>query len=368
MKLSTLNGFILKEFKQALRDPRMRLLLFVMPMIQLTLFGVAISNEVKNIRLWTPATTNDYVLHHIYTRAIASKWFLETHFDRNEDPFKLLRAGKIDAALVGPPGGLSEALGKGSANLQILVNATNVVQAQAVEGYLKAISTQVLKDDLKLTNRAPSIDIAVRVLYNPSLETSYFMVPGVMSMLMCIITIILTSMSITREKESGTFEMLISAPIRAREVIFGKTIPYVVLGMSNVPLILGVAMLVFGVPMRGSYIYLLIASFAYVCTTVAIGTLISTFANNQSQSTLGSFIFLFPAILLSGLMFPLENMPTAMKWVSYLNPLSHFLSLLRNIMLKGGDTQFVFFHVSVLSLMACVSVLWSFQRFHTTLR
>jgi ABC-2 type transport system permease protein len=151
-------------------------------------------------------------------------------------------------------------------------------------------------------------------------------------------------------------------------VIFGKTIPYVILGLSNVPLILGIAMLFFGVPMRGSLIVLLLAAFVFVCTTVSIGTLISTFASNQAQSTLGGFMFLFPAILLSGLMFPLENMPEVMKWVSYMDPISHFLALLRNIMLKGGDAHFIVFHVLVLVLMAVVSVVISFRRFHTTLR
>jgi ABC-2 type transport system permease protein len=366
--MSTLGGFLKKEFRQALRDPRMRVVLFIMPMVQLTLFGVAISNEVKNIRLSAPLRIEDPTLQHIYTRAIASGWFLPTHYDENEDPFELLRSGRVDAALVPPPGGLTKSLEKGFGQIQLLVDATNVVQGQAVESYLKAITARVLKDDNRWTIPLPKVDIAVRVLYNPDLKTSDFMVPGVMSLLMCIVTIILTSMSITREKEMGTFEMLISAPVHTHEVIFGKTIPYVVFGMSNVPLILAVAMLLFDVPMRGSFFILMLAAFVFVCTTVAIGTVISTFAKTQSQSTIGSFLFLFPAILLSGLMFPLENMPDFMKGLSYLNPLSHFLSLLRNIMLKGGESQFILFHVGVLILMALVSVVVSFRRFRTTLQ
>lgn len=365
MKMSTLNGFIVKEFKQALRDPRMRILLFMMPMIQLTIFGCAISNEVKNMRLYAQLSPNDTVLQHIYTRALASGWFLPV--DEEGDAFEILRSNKADAALVPPPGGLTRSLGREEGALQILVNATNVIQAQAVESYLKGISAKVLMEDLKMHSTQPTIQVAVRVLYNPDLNTAYFMVPGVMSMLMCIITIAMTSMAITSEKETGTFEMLISAPIHAREIIFGKTIPYVVLGMSNVPLILAIAMFFFGVPMRGNFFVLLIASFAFVCTTVGIGTLISTFSKNQAQANIASFIFLFPAILLSGLMFPLENMPEFMKWVSYVDPIAHFLALLRNIMLKGGDPEFVTFHVGVLVVMAVVSVVVSFRRFHTTL-
>jgi ABC-2 type transport system permease protein len=364
----TLRGFLRKEFKQALRDPRMRLLLFVAPIIQLTLFGIALSNDVKNIRLWAQPDSRDTVLQHIYERAVESKWFLPSAEKRNADPFELLRAGKIDAALIPPPGGLTRALGRGDAGLQVLVNATNVIQAQSVEGYVKNIVNRVVEDDLKVEPPELPVRFDVRVLYNPTLETSYFMVPGVMCILLCMTSLVLTSMSITREKELGTFEMLISAPVTASEVVYGKTIPYVVLGMATVPLILAVAVFGFGVPMRGSLLVLLLASFAFVCTAVAIGTLISTFARNQQQSMLGGFLFLFPAILLSGLMFPLENMPLIMKWVSYADPLSHFLALLRNILLKGGEPGFVALHVAVLVVMAAVSVLVSFRRFHTTLQ
>lgn len=362
-----LKGFLRKEFKQALRDPKMRIILFVSPMIQLILFGVALSTDVKNIRLWASPHSNDIILQHIVEHSLESKWFLPVSYDNNADPYLLLRAGKIDAALVAPPGGLTRALGRGTADLQLLVDATNVIQAQAVENYIKSISNTVLQQDLPPIAEMP-INFVVKVLYNPSLETAYFMVPGVMCILMCVITILLTSTSITREKEMGTFEMLISAPITASKVILGKTLPFVILGMSNAPLILGVAIFVFGVPMRGSLWVILLATFVFVCSTVAIGTLISTFAENQQQSILGGFLFLFPAILLSGLLFPIENMPNSLKWLSYLDPLSHYLSLLRNIMLKGGESHFIAFHTTILAVMAVFFVFISYKRFHTTLQ
>ncbi|HYA38838.1 MAG TPA: ABC transporter permease [Candidatus Methylomirabilis sp.] len=364
----TLGGFLRKEFLQALRDRRMRILLFLAPIIQLTLFGIALSNDVKNIRLWAQPDSRDTVLQHVYERAVASKWFLPGAGDRNADPFELLRAGRIDAALIPPPGGLTRALGRGDADLQLLINATNVIQAQSVEGYMQNIVNRVVQDDLKVAPPELPILFDVRVLYNPTLDTAYFMVPGVMCILLCMTPLVLTSMSITREKELGTFEMLISAPISASEVLYGKTIPFIILGMATVPLILAVAAFGFGVPMRGSLLVLLIASLAFVCTAVAIGALISTVAQNQQQSMLGGFLFLFPAILLSGLMFPLENMPTIMKWFSYVDPLAHFLSLLRNIMLKGGEPGFIALHVAVLIVMALVSVFISYKRFHTTLQ
>lgn len=368
ISMSRLRGFLHKEFKQALRDPRMKIILFIVPIIQLMIFGVAISTDVKNITLWAKISPHDFILQHIYDHSIQSKWFLPTPYDYNADPYELLRAGKINAALIPPPGGLTQALGKNQGELQILIDATNVLQAQSIESYIKTLVNQVIQDDLKLPTMDPPINFVVRVLYNPILETAYFMVPGVMCMLMCVTTVMLTSMSITREKELGTFEMLISAPASASEIVLGKTIPFVVLGMLNVPLLLSVAAIFFNVPMRGSLLVLTFASFAFVCATVAIGTLISTISENQQQATLGGFLFLFPAIMFSGLMFPLENMPAIMKWVAYLDPLSHFLSLLRNIMLIGGETSFIIQHISVLTLMAIIFVGISFKRFKTTLK
>ena len=362
----TLIGFIKKELIQTLRDPRMRVLLFVMPCVQLTLFGIALSNEVKNIRLAAHFDSNDWVMSHIYERATVSKWFLPVQA-QDSDPYRLIESGVADAVLVAPPGGFTKALARKGAPLQVLVNATNVTQAESVEGYLNSIVSQTVLDDLKISLPNPPIQFDQRVLFNPDLDTSVFMVPGTMAMLMIITTMILTNLAIVREKELGTFEMLISAPISSVEVIYGKTIPYVVLGMSNFPLILMVAVFAFGVPMRGNLLVLLASALTFVCTAVAMGTLISTYCKNQQQATLAGFLFMFPMIMFSGMMFPLENMPPVLRWVAYLDPLSHYMGLLRNIMLKGGGTEYVLTHISVLGTMAVVVVFLSFKRFHTTL-
>lgn len=364
----TLLGFIRKELTQALRDPRMKFILFVTPIVQMTLFGVAISTEVKNIRLAAFFQPKDSVTREIYERAIAGKWFIPASSNGQDGPFKLIQGERADAVLVAPPGGLTRALGRGDAELQLLVNSINVIQAQSVESYMRSIIDETLRDELHITPPAPPLRFDVRILFNPSLETSVFMVPGVMCMLMVMTTLILTNIAIVREKEMGTFEMLISAPVSSSEVIFGKTIPYVVLGMTNLPLILSVAVLVFHVPMRGSFLALLVATFAFVCTSVGMGTLISTFCRNQQQASLGGFLFMFPAIMFSGLMFPIENMPSAVRWMAFIDPLSHYLGLLRNIMLKGGNTSYVVTQVGILAIMAVVSVVASFRRFHTTLQ
>jgi ABC-2 type transport system permease protein len=194
------------------------------------------------------------------------------------------------------------------------------------------------------------------------------MVPGVMCMIMILTTMVMANIGIVREKEMGTFEMLIAAPVSRSEIIYGKTIPYVVLGMSNFPLVLAVAVFAFQVPVRGPLLVLFLAAFVFVCTTVALGTLISTYCQNQQQASLAGFLFIFPMIMFSGLFFPLENMPDVLRWVSYVNPLAHFMGLLRNIMLKGGEANYVVRHIAYLIIIAVITVVASFRRFHTTLQ
>ncbi|WP_413570597.1 ABC transporter permease [Bdellovibrio sp. HCB117] len=357
--MKTLLGFIRKEFLQTLRDPRMRMLLFVAPCVQLTIFGVALSTEAKNIRLSVFRAPNDTSLQEIYRKALASGWFIPAKTS-SLDPFDQVNKGEADAVLVAPTAGLDKSLGREDGKVQLLINATNVTRAQSIERYFLSVVQS-------LHPQQSPFHFDVRVLYNPALRTALFLVPGVMSLLVCLITILLTSMSIAKEKEMGTFETLISAPIKPEEVIFGKTVPFVLLGMSNIPLIVGVAVALFGMPLRGSLIILLLSSFVFVCCTVGIGLFISTVAKNQQQSMMGGFLYLFPSVLLSGLVFPIENMPWVLRIFSYINPLTYFIELLRNIMLKGGDARLILFNVLILTAMAVFVITASWRRFKVVL-
>lgn len=362
--MRTLSGFIRKELIQALRDPRMRIVLFLLPMVQMIVFGLAISNDVKNVRLAAQFKPNDRLSQELYERSIASGWFIPAKVT-GEDPFGWIQTDQADAVIVAPADGLARSIEREDAKLQLLVNATNVVRAQGVESYMQSLLAEVTQQYRPSKDRALQLD--VRILYNPSMESTVFMVPGVMSLILCVVTILLTSMSLAREKEMGTFETIISAPVSTSEVLLGKTIPYVVLGMFDIPLIMAVASFLFGVPMRGSLWVTAFAGFVFVCTTVAIGTLISTLSKSQQQAMMGGFIFLFVATLLSGIMFPLENMPLPMLFVAHLNPLKYFVVLLRNIMLKGGDPHVVWINVSALSTMCLIAVTVAFRRFKPTL-
>jgi ABC-2 type transport system permease protein len=363
---NTLLGFIKKELTQTLRDKRMRIVLFVMPIIQLSLFGIAISNEIKHIKLAVQAHPNDHVLQHIYTNALQSKWFIPAK-QTTQDPYTLIESGDADVVLLSTPAGLTHDLGKNNGQLQVLINASNVTKAQAIEGYLSAITNTTIQSELKTTTPPSPIAISTRILFNPDLRTALFMVPGTMCMVMIVTTMVLANIAIVREKEMGTFEMLISTPITKAEIILGKTIPYIILGMSNFPLILGVAVIGFGVPMRGSLLLLLLAVFCFVCTSVALGTLISTYVKNQQQATLGGFLIMMPMVMFSGLMFPIENMPSSIKWLAHINPLAHFIGIVRNIMIKGGGAHYVTLHTGILVLTATIVITVSYRRFHTTL-
>ncbi|MGZ3748162.1 MAG: ABC transporter permease [Pseudobdellovibrionaceae bacterium] len=356
----TLKGFIFKELRQTLRDPRTRILLFVAPILQLGLFGVALSTESRNIRLAISAKPGDFVMRDLARRSFGSGWFIPAKVTGN-DSFEWIRAGEADAVLIAPPTNLGHEMLQGRGQVQLLINAQNSLRAQAIENYFKAIIAETTADLQR--DQGPTLNFEVRALYNPTLETSVYMVPGVMSMLVCLVTLTLPSMSVAREREMGTFETLVSAPIHPLELLAGKTLPFVLLGMVQVPLILAAGVILFKVPVRGSLFYLMIASLFFILNTVSIGILISTIARNQQQAMLGGFIFLFPAVLLSGLMFPIENMPIYMWAIAQVNPLSHFIGLLRNILLKGGSLPYFLTHAGILAGIAAVILTWATRRF-----
>lgn len=362
----TLIGFFRKEITQTLRDPRMRVLVFVAPILQLLLFGYAISTEVRNIKLAVVYTPGDYLARRLEERSLASRWFVPARTTGHE-PFTWIQAGQADAVMVMPQEGLTRAAGRGSAQVQLLIDATNVVRAQAVERYAQAVLTETLAEAFPGAAAPPGFAFDLRMLYNPAMVTSYFLVPGVMMMLLCLVTILLTAMAIVREREVGTFETLISAPLKNWEILVGKTVPFMVLGLIIVHIILGAAIAIFGLPFKGTYWKFLLAGFMFVLTTVSVGTLISTIARRQQQAMMATFLFLFPAIMLSGMMFPLENMPKALAVVAYLNPLKYMLTLLRNILLKGGDDWVFWTNLAALALIALTAVSISFNRFRQTL-
>ena len=362
----TLIAFIRKELTQTLRNVRMRALLFGAPIIQLTIFGLALSTEIKNIKLAVFSQAKDAMFGRVTEGFYSSGWFTRVSCAPGEDPFELIASGRADAALIAPKEGLARSAERGGGKMQLLVDASNATKARAVEAYAKTIIAAEAVREYGARGE-PALKFEVRVLYNPAMESSVFLVPGVMGMLICLITIILTAMSLTREREMGTFETIVSAPLSNAEILLGKTLPYILLGLANAAMVVTAGYLIFGVPVRGALWQLALGALAFVITTVSVGTFISTISKNQQQAMLGGFMFLFPAILMSGVMYPVENMPKAVIAAAYLNPLMYFVRLVRNIMLKGGDPHVFWANLGALALMAVFAAGFAYKRFRQTL-
>jgi ABC-2 type transport system permease protein len=363
----TVLGFIRKELVETLRDRRMLALLFFAPVFQLTIFGLAISTETRNIKLAAVYEPNDFLARRVAERCYSTQWYIPAKGLTGNDPFKWVQSGQADAVLVAPEKGLTRAVGRGSGNLQLLVDSSNIVKAQSIEAYTQAILNQVLGEAFPERTMNPPVHFTVRYLYNPEMETSVFMVPSVLCLVLCIVTIILTASAMARERETGTLETLLASPASTTEIMLGKSLPFVILGMADVPLVLAVAVFGFGVPMRGSLWVLLFCAFIFICNTVSVGILLSTFVKNLQQSAMGAFLFIFPAINLSGVLYPVENMPWYLKYFAYVDPLMYFVTLLRNIMLKGGDLQVILVNTGALVLMAFFAIGIASRRFHQTL-
>lgn len=365
---ATLKGFIRKEITQTLRDPRMRVVLFLVPIVQTVLFGFALSMEVRNVKLAAAFSADDVVMRRVYERAISSGWFTVAKTGGG-DPMRWIESGQAEAVILPPPGGLTRAVERGEGRVQALIDSTNVLRAQSVEQYMNAVLKEVAEEPgtSEREGNIPPVKLSIRMLYNPAQETAIFLIPGLICLILCIATILMTAMSLAREKELGTFEMLISAPVRTRDIVFGKTVPYVILALLDVPLVLAAAVLVFHVPIRGALWMLGLGAVSFVFTAVSLGMLISTFARNQQQAMMGAFMTLMPCVLLSGLYFPLDNMPAVMQWLTIPNPLRYFIVLLRGVMLKGGDPLVFWPNLAAIAMIGTGIALISIKRFRQTL-
>ncbi len=329
-----IGGFIKKEFAQIFRDKRTRIILFVLPIIQTIVFAIALSSEVKDIKVGMDFRPDDQEFVSLVKHFEKSGWFRSVPLKK--DGINQLKSGEVDAILVSPLDGISKDRVRFSGGFQLIIDGTNIIRAQSIERYVNSVLLRSIPSEKK-----PRIEFSIRTLYNPEMQSSFFLIPGMMSMIVALVTILLTSMSLSREKEMGTLEMILVTPIKSWELVLGKTVPFFILGLINAISILFIAIVLFRVPMEGSYILLFSSVICFVFTTVNIGTFISTFTRNQQQAMLAGFIFLFMANLLAGIMFPIDQMPDALKGIVYINPLRIYVDLLRGIMLKNASTEVI---------------------------
>lgn len=365
-----LRGFIRKEIKQTLRNPHLAFVILVMPIFQLLLFGFALTNEVTNVKIGFYFQPDDVVAREVYEHTMASGWFNEVNV-KNVDPMFAIQSSLADVVFVAPSGGLTKNINStdNKCEAQLLINGSNVLRAQSTDIYMQTIINNVYIKNMHMDDvvKKPILNFCVRTLYNPSLETSHFTVPAVIAILLTILVMMLSCSSIAKEKECGTFETILSAPIKREYIVLGKTIPFALMGLLNIVIVLFSAYLFFDLPIRGSIIYFFVASIIYIYAALMCGILLSTFVKNQQQAMLCFFIVFFIAMMLSGGFFPIDNMPKPLRWIANVNPLAHYIFLVRNILLKGGDTVYFLTHSFYLFIIGSVIGFVAYKKFKITL-
>lgn len=338
--MDRIKAILYKEFLQMRRDRLTIGLIFMLPMIQLLLFGFAIQTEVKHIPTVVFDQSASAESRSLLDAFISSGYF-DIHYSVNsfEDVNKMIDSGKAKVGIVFPPEFAREIKRGGSAPVQVLVDASdNMVANQAMAtassiGLLK--SQEVIAQRVHMTTGNLPYDIRVRAWYNPDGITAYYMVPGILGIIVTLTMVIMTSMAIVRERERGTLEQLIVTPVRAYELMIGKIVPYIFLGYIQITVALLVGVLVFGVPIRGSLLELYILTLFFITASLGLGIMISNIARNQMQAFQMSFFIMLPSILLSGFLFPRDAMPKIIYYISNVIPLTYYLDIIRGIVLKG---------------------------------
>lgn len=357
-------GFVVKEFYHIFRDYRTLLILFGMPAVQLLLFGYVITNEIKNAKIAVYDLSKDEVTRKITEKIVSSGYFiLEKNLSNYNDIGKSFREGDIKLVIIFQPGFAYDLEKTGKANMQILGDASDPNTANILVNYARGI----INDYILSTNisRLPfRIVPEFRMQYNPELKGVYMFVPGIMAMLLMLISALMTSLSITREKELGTMEMLLVSPLRPVQIIIGKVIPYVFLAFTDACIILLMGKYVFGVPVQGSILLLLAEALLFIITALSLGILISTLTDSQQIAMMVSLVALMlPTILLSGFIFPIENMPVILQWLCQIIPPKYFIIIIKSIMLKGNGFGYIWKETLVLAGFTMIFIILSVRRF-----
>lgn len=365
-----------KEFIQIFRDPKMKGVIFLMPIIQVLVFGYAVTTDVRNVPTAVYDLDNSIASRELASRFSSTGYFdVVAYVDNDEQAQALIDRGEAQV-LLRMNRGFAEDLRAGrTALLQVVVDGTDSNTAGIALDYSARIASKFSQDILPDQTRrlhgqmqpAGQIDLRTRAWFNENLESRNFYVPGVIAIIVMLITLMLTSMAVVREKEIGTIEQIMVTPITSAEFILGKTVPFALIGFADVALITLVGVFWFDVPIRGSMLLLFVATTLYLMTTLGMGLLISTVSETQQQAMMSTFFFYFPAVLLSGFMFPIANMPEIIQWLTYLNPLRYFLVIIRGIFLKGVGPEVLWPQMVALAIMGRIVLWMATRRFSKTL-
>ena len=373
MILERLLCMIRKEFIQIFRNSKMRAIVLVMPLVQSMVFGYAVTTDVKQVTTAIYDQSQTPESRDLIDRFIHSGYFVvktTIHSDREMDA--LIDQGKAAAILRIPPDFSGKIAAGTTAAVQIIVDGTDSNTAGVVLNYAGNIirndAIEILRKQTGRTGRETiGVNLQMRAWFNDNLTSRNFYVPGVIAVIVMLVTLLLTSMSVVREKEMGTMEQIVVTPITSAEFIIGKTMPSIILGFVNMIFVTLISVFWFDIPVRGNTATLFVANGFYLMTTIGIGLLISTVSDTQQQAMMSTFFFYLPAVLLSGFMFPIANMPEVVQAFTYLNPLRYFLIVIRGIFLKGVGVAILWPQILALLVLGSLVLTLAVRRFHKNL-
>ncbi len=362
-------SLVKKEFLHILRDPRSMFVLFGMPIAQILIFGFALSNEVKDASIAVLDNAKDIDTEGIIHKLDASRYFsIERNLFSLDDIEAAFKSGKIKLAVVFQPNFRENLLHTGKGQIQLIADASDPNTATTVVNYASAIIADYQMQINQTVKLPLSIGVETRMLYNPQLKGEFNFVPGVMAMILMLISAMMTSVAIVREKELGTMEILLVSPMKPLLLVISKMIPYLTLSIINFGVIVLLSVYVLGLPIQGSVGLLFGVSVIYIMCSLALGLLISSVAESQQVALLISLIgLMMPTILFSGFMFPIENLPLPMQILSNIVPAKWYFIIVKDIMIKGLDLNSILKEVGILLGMTVVLMAISLKKFKVRL-
>lgn len=364
-------GFVEKEFLHIFRDYRTLIILFGIPAAQILIFGYAVSTDIKNAGVALLDLSNDEVTRKLSDKIYSSGFFKRTEklLDYN-DIDKIFKKGKTKAVIIFEKDFSHNLISEGKAVISIIADGSEPNTATLVTNYTMAIIADFNKELGKVSASPGSVVFPeVRMFYNPELKSHFMFVPGIITLVLILICALMTSVTITREKEFGTMEVLLVSPLKPFHIILGKVMPYFLLSFVNVLLILLLSWLVFDLPVKGSIVLLLAESMLYILMSLSLGILISTVSDTMQQAIFISLIgLMLPTILLSGFIFPIENMPKIYDYISMILPPRYFIIIIKNIMIKGTGLLYVWKETLILLAMTLIFIGLSIKKFKIRLQ
>ena len=357
--------FIKKEFHHILRDTRSMLVLLGLPIVQLLIFGFAITNEVRNTNIAILDNSKDEATQNIIGRLENSQYFdIERTLENNEQIEGAFKTGKIKLAILFQPNFQQDLSHSNKAQIQIIADATDPNQATTLINYASSIIMDY-QNELNKNNKPPyTINTEMRMLYNPELKGAYSSVPGVMGMILLLISAMMTSISIVREKELGTMEILLVSPMKPWLVVISKVVPYFIISIINVITILLLSVFVLGMPINGSLVLLFSATILYLFCALSLGILISTVTQTQQAAMLVSLLgLMLPVVMLSGYAFPIANMPLILQGISNIVPAKWYIIIVKSVMIKGVGLEQIWRELLIILGMTAAFLFISIKRF-----